>query len=354
MSSNIEVRFATPDDAERIAALYDEVYDGGYPIAECTEPVLVRQVLTEQKHIWVLALDGDRVVATTVARPEPGRDCYEVCRGVVHPDYRGRANYGAVFDLSLRTALERPDCDIIYGWARSRHALSVFDASFTRAGLTWCWTGTDGGLHLVAGEREEHMFFFTVNPERGATRIAPRRSILIKRSAVAREIATLNPIALPGDYPARIATGGAAEFTYRSDRGRVSLDVIERSRAAVVSAVEGDTPDDIRRALWEAVDEVAPTRIEQITVHALADKLPVIAALCRPATDDPKKRFAVSGYLPGWHKENGLRYDCVVLTAYTGNQLPIQLGLEDRIEAIHRSFPPAYGRSDIRTLGSAA
>jgi hypothetical protein len=352
MPSDIEVRCATPEDADGIAALYDEVYNGGYPIAECTDPALVRRIVANQEHVWVLALDGDTVVGASVARPGPVHESYELCRGAVHPGYRGRANYRAVFDLSLRAAIERPDCEIIYGYARSEHALRVFNSSFGRAGLPRAWTGTDGGLHLVAGEREEHIFFLAFSPERVVTRIVPPRSILIEDSAVAQEIAALKPMVRTGDYPSRIAVGDAAEFTYESDRGRVSFSVLESSRAAVVSAVEGDTPDDIHRVLWEVLDGAAPSRVEQMTVHVLADKLPIIAALCRADTDYSTERFAVRGYMPGWHKEGDARYDCVTLAAYTGNQTPIRLGFEDRVEAIYRSFPPEFRRSEIRMFAS--
>jgi hypothetical protein len=94
----------------------------------------------------------------------------------------------------------------------------------------------------------------------------------------------------------------------------VSYAVFERSRAAVVGAVEGDTPDDVRRVLWELIDGATPSKIEHLTLYALADKLPVIRALCRPSRDDPARRFAVCGYLPGWHKEGAARYDCVTRT----------------------------------------
>jgi len=338
MTADIEIRYATPDDVDQIAALYDRVYDGGYPLTECTDSALIRRIVTNREHVWVLALDGDMVVGASVARPEPVNRSYELCRGVVRPDYRGRANYGAVFDLSVRAALEQPDCEVVYIYARSGRALRIFN----RARPPLCWTGTDAGMHPVAGEREEHVFGMAFNPEQVVTRIVPPRSIVAEDSAVAHQIAGLNSVIRTGDYPSRIAAGGAAEFTYESDCGRVSFSVFEPSRAAVVGAVEGDTPDDIRRVLWEVIDGAAPSKIEHMTVYVLADKPPVIAALCSADTDDSKGRFAVRGYLPGWHNDGDVRYDCVSLAAYTGEQIPRRLGFEDRIEAIYRSFPSKF------------
>lgn len=338
MTADIEIRYATPDDASGIAALYDTVYNGGYPITECTDPALIRRIVTNREHVWVLAVDGDMVVGASVARPEPVNQSYELCRGAVRPGYRGRASYGAVFDLSVRAALEQPDCEVVYIYARSERALRIFN----RARPPLCWTGTDGGMHPVAGEREEHVFGMAFSPEQVVTRIVPPRSILVEGSAVAQQIAGLNSVIRTGDYPSRIAVGGTAEFTHESDYGRVSFSVSEPSRTAVVGAVEGDSPDDIRRVLWEVMDGAAPSKIEHMTVYVLADKLPVIAALCRADTGDSRGRFAVRGYQPGWHKDGDVRYDCVALAACTDEQIPMRLGSEDRIEAIYRSFPSQF------------
>lgn len=342
MPSHIQFRYATPADADGIAALYDEVYNGGYPITECTDPALVRQIVTNQEHVWVLALDGDTVVGASVARPEPVNGSYELCRSAVRPDCRGLANFDTVFRLSLRAMVERPDCEVIYGYARSERARRLFSASFSQAGLPLSWPGTDGGLHPVADEREEHVFGMVFNPERVVTRVVPPRSIVLEDSAVAHEIALLKPIIRTDDYPSRIAAPSAAEFAHESDCGRVTFSVLESSRAAVVGAVEGDTPDDIRRVLCEVIDGAAPSKIEQMTIHVLADKLPIIAALCRADAGDSKGRFAVRGYIPGWHKEGDARYDCVTLAAYTSDQIPLRLGFEDRVEAIYNSFPPEF------------
>lgn len=335
---DIEVRHATPDDADGIAALYDRAYDGGYSITECTDPALVRRVLADRQHIWVLAVDGARVIGAIVARHDPANASYELCRAAVDPGYRGRANYSAVFGLSFRDAVDRPDCEMIYGYARSEYARRMF----SRARLRWSWTGTDGGMHLVAAEREEHLFGMAFNPERLVTRVVPPLSILIPESAVAREITILNSMTRTGDYPSRIAAGGAVGLAHESDCGRVSYSLFELSRAAVVSAVEGDTPDDVRRVLWEVIEGAAPSKIEHMTIHALADKLSVIAELCRPDPADPIRRFTVRGYLPGWHKDGEARYDCVTLTTCSGGQIPHRLGLEARMESIYRSFPSEF------------
>ena len=49
----------------------------------------------------------------------------------------------------------------------------------------------------------------------------------------------------------------------------------------------------------KVIDGAAPSKVEHLTLYALADKLPVIEELCRPGREDPARHFVVRGYLPG-------------------------------------------------------
>jgi len=334
--AGIEVRHATPGDADGIAALFDRVYQGGYHLAECTDPETVRRAVASQDRLWMLALAAGTIVGSAMARHVPGDARYELGRAAVDQDYRGRPDVRAMSKVLLRDTVRRPDCGLLYCEVRSEIARRMVAREMPGC----CWTGADGGMHVVMGEREEHLFGMAFNPERTVTRIAPPRSVVLPGSPVAREAGRLGSVAHTGDYPARIAAPGESQYTHESGSGQVSYSVFEPSRAAVVSAVEGDTPGDVRRVLWEIIDGAAPSKVEHLTLHALADKLPVIEELCRPDREDPARRFALRGYLPGWHKDDGARYDCVTLTAQSSEQIPNRHGLDAQIEQVYRSFPP--------------
>jgi hypothetical protein len=334
--AGIDVRHATEDDADGIAALFDRVYHGGYHLAECTDPALVRRTVASREHPWVLTLAGRTVVGSVMARRDPGNASYELGRAAVDQDYRGRAGIVTASEVLLRATVKRPDCELLYAYLRSDKPLRRFGWE----AMGCCWTGADGGMHVMMGEREEHLFGMAFNPERTVTRIVPRQPVLLPGSPVAREVGQLKAATRTGDYPARISAPGPGQYTHESGRGRVSYSVFERSRAAVVGAVEGDTPGDVRRVLWELIDGATPSKIEHLTLYALADKLPVIRELCRPGRDDPARRFAMRGYLPGWHKDGAARYDCVTLTAQSTEQIPNRFGLDALIEDAYRSFPP--------------
>jgi hypothetical protein len=333
--AEIEVRYATTDDADGVAALFDRVYRGGYHLAECTDPDVVRRTVASQDRLWVLALAAGTVVGSAMARRVPGNASYELGRAAVDQDYRGRPDVRAMSKVLLRETVRRPDCELLHCEVRSEIARRMVARELPGC----CWTSADGGMDVLMGEREEHLFGLAFNPERTVTRIAPRRSVLLPGSAVAREAGRLRSAVRTGDYPARISAPGVGQYTHESGRGRVSYSVFEPSRAAVVSAVDGDTPGDVRRVLWEVIEGAAPSKVEHLTLYALADKLPVIGELCRPGREDPARRFAVRGYLPGWHKDGEARYDCVTLTACSSEQIPGRHGLDPWIEGVYRSFP---------------
>jgi hypothetical protein len=333
--AEVEVRYATAGDADGIAALFDRVYRGGYHMAECTAPDVVRSALASRDRRWVLALAGGTVVGSAMSRHIPGNASCELGRAAVDRDYRGRPDVRAISKVLLRDTVGRPDCELLHCEVRSEIARRVVAREMPGC----CWTGTDGGMHVLMGEREEHLFGMAFNPGRTVTRIVPPRSVVLPDSPVAREAGRLESVTRTGDYPALISAPGASQHTHESGRGRVSYSVFEPSRAAVVSAVEGDAPGDVRRVLWEVIDGAAPSKVEHLTLHALADKLPVIEELCRPGREDPARRFAVRGYRPGWHKDGEARYDCVTLTAQSSEQIPDRHGLDAQIEQVYRSFP---------------
>lgn len=336
MSVGLDVRPATAADADSIAALFELVYGGSYPFADSIEPDRIRRIVTGADHLWMLVLEAGTVVGSVMARRDPGNASYELGRGVVHPDHRGRPEPGMALDSLLRDTMARPDCELLYGEARSERARRKLG----RAGaLRYAWTGTSGGRYVVLGEREDHLFGMAFNAERVVTRIVPSRSVLLPGSPVACEIGRLRSVNRVGAYPDRISSRGVGGYIHESDRGRVTYSAFESSRSAVVSAVDAETPGDVRRVLWEILDGAAPANVEHLTLHALADKLPVIQELCRFDPDDPARRFAVRGYRPGWHKDGAARYDCVTLTAQVSVQTPNRNDLGPLVNAVHRSFP---------------
>jgi hypothetical protein len=275
------------------------------------------------------------VVGATVVRPEFYGGIYELGAAAMLREYAGRGHFVEVYDSSILTVIERPDCNLVYGYARTQRSQHVF----AHSRIPPFWTGTDGGMHLVGSDREEHLVGLFYNPHRSITRITPRTPLLDPNSVVARDIAQMGAAHTgEGDYPATIISGGQNGRVYETSAGRVRYSFNELSRAARFDAIEADSPADMRRALWETVDK-APENIEHITVNVLADKTTVMTELNRPDSTDPRRRLVASAYMPSWHEDGDARYDCVTMTALLDGRTPQRLGFDDDVvESLYKIF----------------
>ncbi|MFF5037974.1 hypothetical protein [Nocardia salmonicida] len=341
-TADIEIRFAEPADAEKIAELYDRVYDGRFPILDCVDPQRIRRLLSSGEHIWVLGLDNGIVVGSSVGTAEPHTSAYEFGRAAVLREYSGNGHFLKMFAYTGYTAKERLDADLVYGYARSERSRMLFGYVADQIGNPVVWVGTDGGMHPNGDMREEHLIGLTFLAERDVVRVLPPKPFLDPETSLAKHITELRVTTTDGVYPAAIAAGREAESTHVSGDGRVSYSLFAPSRAAIVSAVHGDTPDGVRRALWNVIDEanqLGPARISHMTVYVLADKTDVIAALCDRSGDDAGRRFTVNGYLPAWYKDGDARYDCVLLTTRVDDLPRNLLGTEDTANQIYASLP---------------
>lgn len=338
---DVEVRPAVPDDAEGIVAVYDRAYGGRYTVRALTDPAGVRRLIEDRRRDWILAVAGDRVVGTVLARPDLTDGRYETCGVAVDPEYQGRARVPTLLSRVVEAVLERPDCELVYSYVRSEGVRRA--VTWTRAGLRW--TGTDGGLHRPGAEREEHLFGLFLNRARPFTRVTPARSVLVPDSALAQEVSALEVLTRVGPYPSTLAARSAVgwEYEHESAWGRLRYAVDQSARAVEVDSVEVDGVLGVlgvRRLLEEVVDGAGPWPVEHLTINVLADKPALIAELCRPDARGPGRRFTAVGYRPGWHQQDGDRYDCVTLTARLDPRTPLSHGLGGRIAAVRAGLDP--------------
>ncbi|MET9485270.1 MULTISPECIES: hypothetical protein [unclassified Nocardia] len=344
----LQFRRAAPADAEGIADLYDRVYGGNYPILECTDPALIRTVLSERDYSWFLATADDAVVGSSVAVPDSVNGTCELGRAAVRLEYAGRGNFAVLFEATVADAAARPENELIYGYARSERSRYLFE----RIDHTIHWTGTDGGMHRVGEDREEHLIGVSFNPEYPPLRMLPPHPLVVADSLVDAELRAMVGRTEDGPYPERIAAVHSAEYLHESEHGRIAFSLFEPSHAAVIAGIEARSPADVRRLLHEVLDH-ASSRVDHLTVYVLADKRAVIAELCTP--DATGRSFTASAYLPGWHRENGARYDCLTLTLRLDDRTPRRLGFGEHIESLHESLniptakpPLPLRRKDIR------
>jgi GNAT superfamily N-acetyltransferase len=106
-SDAIEVRAATPQDAEAIAQLLYENYHLSYVHADFYRPRYLMSVLASGGLLSTIAVHDRRVIAHGALMPLPNVSSAETGAAVVHSAYRGLGIFGRLSECTLDTAIKR-------------------------------------------------------------------------------------------------------------------------------------------------------------------------------------------------------------------------------------------------------
>jgi N-acetylglutamate synthase-like GNAT family acetyltransferase len=106
-SDTIEVRAATPEDAEAIAQLLYENYHLSYVHADFYRPRYLMATLASGGLLSTIAEHEGRVIGHSALMPLPGVSSAETGAAVVHSAYRGLGVFGRLSEHTLDTAIER-------------------------------------------------------------------------------------------------------------------------------------------------------------------------------------------------------------------------------------------------------
>jgi N-acetylglutamate synthase-like GNAT family acetyltransferase len=106
-AGSIEVRTATPQDAEAIAQLLYENYHLSYVHADFYRPWYLMAAITSGELVSAIALHDGRVIAHHALMPVAGVASAETGAAVVHSAYRGLGIFGRLFEHTLQAASER-------------------------------------------------------------------------------------------------------------------------------------------------------------------------------------------------------------------------------------------------------
>jgi N-acetylglutamate synthase-like GNAT family acetyltransferase/anti-sigma regulatory factor (Ser/Thr protein kinase) len=119
----IEVRAATPRDAEAIAQLLYENYHLSYVHADFYRPRYLMGALESGELVSTIAVHEGRVIAHHALMPIPGVPSAETGAAVVHSAYRGVGIFGRLFESTLGAARDRRLASI-FGDAVTIHPFS--------------------------------------------------------------------------------------------------------------------------------------------------------------------------------------------------------------------------------------
>lgn len=102
----IELRAATPEDAEAIAQLLYENYHLSYVHADFYRPRYLMTALASGELLSTIAVHEGRVIGHHALMPLPGVPSAETGAAVVHSAYRGLGLFGRLFERTLDAATE--------------------------------------------------------------------------------------------------------------------------------------------------------------------------------------------------------------------------------------------------------
>jgi N-acetylglutamate synthase-like GNAT family acetyltransferase/anti-sigma regulatory factor (Ser/Thr protein kinase) len=119
----IEVRAATPREAEAIAQLLYESYHLSYVHADFYRPRYLMTKLASGGLVSTIALHEGRVIGHHALMPVRGVPSAETGAAVVHSAYRGLGVFGRLFEHTLDAAIER-DLSSVFGDAVTLHPFS--------------------------------------------------------------------------------------------------------------------------------------------------------------------------------------------------------------------------------------
>jgi N-acetylglutamate synthase-like GNAT family acetyltransferase/anti-sigma regulatory factor (Ser/Thr protein kinase) len=106
-SGSIEVRAATPQDAEAIAQLLYENYHLSYVHPDFYRPRYLMAALASDELLSAIAIHDERVIGHHALMPVAGVASAETGAAVVHSAYRGLGIFGRLFEHTLDAACER-------------------------------------------------------------------------------------------------------------------------------------------------------------------------------------------------------------------------------------------------------
>jgi anti-sigma regulatory factor (Ser/Thr protein kinase)/N-acetylglutamate synthase-like GNAT family acetyltransferase len=119
----IEVRAATPDDAEAIAQLLYESYHLSYVHEDFYRPRFLIAALVSEELLSAVAVHDGRVIGHHALMPLPGVPSAETGAAVVHSAYRGLGLFGRLFEHTLDVAIAR-GLAAVFGDAVTIHPFS--------------------------------------------------------------------------------------------------------------------------------------------------------------------------------------------------------------------------------------
>ncbi|MBI4387230.1 MAG: GNAT family N-acetyltransferase [Elusimicrobia bacterium] len=114
------VRLAAPADAPSIRALYNEVYQGKYPLSIIYDAHETVDSLHKENYSWLVGETDGRLVSSVIFCVDPDVKLAKVFGAVVHPQFRGSGLTQRAIGMGIRHLVEETgQANSVYATART-------------------------------------------------------------------------------------------------------------------------------------------------------------------------------------------------------------------------------------------
>ena len=318
----MNIRLARREDARDIAALFQIAYaESSHPCKR--EDFVASSLQRRRTDVWHVSEADGRVTGCMGMLVHRWNQTWEIVRGVIHPDFRGGGLGTLLAQRALGRALESAECDLIVGFPRSRVMYRILNETVSPALHA---IGHDGGINVAGGQREFHLVGMAIpRPQRFEwCRLPAGRFVeneILKPLELCGTHQPYPPLIIAGDAP-RHPDYGPFTFSYHP---------FCPSDALEISGYNGSrhSESSIAEDLLGTMASFSHARHVRLTV--LADKAVIQGTLL-------KQGFKITAYLPAWHLQNGVRYDCVMLTWLAPGIQPVDHGVRDLVDHFNQGL----------------
>lgn len=319
--NDFTLRPASTGDAERLAELFTIAY--GQTTHPCQSPDYIHKAMLSGQQRWFVVESGNLLAGCSCIARRPWNRSWEVCHGVVHPDAR---RTGVISSLVKASLEDHSPETMELGFYITRNMASHSVMKKIRPALL---VGHDGGPDKVDGIREYHLTALHPRAPDGFAHAAPHYVNAPGMSFITHYLyESLALDAVPGVYPDLCLSGPPGT----EQQGRL---VYAHDRAAGALTLTGCVGPVTEQALIAELTAFVQQwkHVEYLGVQVLADKLELVGSLIRLG-------FSITAYLPAWHLQAGVRYDCIMLVRQHFPQAPRSHGFESDVIF----FDEAYSR----------
>ena len=299
----VEIREAKLEDSVKIAQLYDEVYEGKYPLLEFLEAHSIEKMIADG-HIWVLAVDNNEVIGSAVGIPEKWNNSFEFGRGAINKNYWDKGVGTEISKSVVKRGFEQ-GFDVMWGTPRNIPVYKVVK------GLGMVLTGYLPGAHKV-DFREMHLLSILLSEKAKKNRVAPpgnRQNKIYNLPAVKRVIKELCLENVECEYPDDFVIGPESKNMLNA-----GFDYRPGDNSLIINSI--DNPTVLNSGYFEAT--VPASNIKAIEFFE-------------------KLNFKICAFLPAWYG-TGKRYDCVRMANCFEKQLIADKSVESIVNQICGEF----------------